>query len=170
MLKWAMRIVAVGGAMLALAVGTAAWLHRTEGRWWEFGTPSHKAYMIIFPGHVQIDVWKRSEDPADVWAVGRYGVRSSPWGPRGYSDIRGDFGFTYGARFGGVIIPSFTGVLCPDWAVIAVLLLPMGLWAGIGWRQRRRAKAGHCANCGYDLRATPEKCPECGRAVRIRSE
>jgi hypothetical protein len=58
--------------------------------------------------------------------------------------------------------PSFTEVLCPTWALIAVLLLPMGLWAGIGWRQRRRMKAGHCASCGYDLRATPEKCPECG--------
>ncbi len=31
-------------------------------------------------------------------------------------------------------------------------------------RRRRRVKAGRCANCNYDLRESPERCPECGSA------
>ena len=43
--------------------------------------------------------------------------------------------------------------------VVALLALPLG---GVLRVTRRRIKPDHCARCGYDLRGTPERCPECG--------
>jgi hypothetical protein len=54
----------------------------------------------------------------------------------------------------------------PHWAV-ALLFSLMPSYAALRWlRCRRRRGARRCLRCGYDLRASPETCPECGDAVR----
>lgn len=52
---------------------------------------------------------------------------------------------------------------CPHWALVVAFFF-CGSLSGLlpGWRRRRRRRRGLCESCGYDLRGTPERCPECG--------
>jgi len=53
----------------------------------------------------------------------------------------------------------------PYWPFILVCLIPPSLFlvrALVQRRRRRRSQAGFCIKCGYDLRASPGRCPECG--------
>jgi hypothetical protein len=45
-------------------------------------------------------------------------------------------------------------------AIVPCARLAVGMWTPR--RRRRRHLAGACLRCGYDLRATPGRCPECG--------
>jgi hypothetical protein len=49
------------------------------------------------------------------------------------------------------------------WMAMALLLLMPAVWVKRFCKSRRARRHGLCPACGYDLRATPERCPECGR-------
>jgi hypothetical protein len=58
-----------------------------------------------------------------------------------------------------LFVPMWFAVLI---TAAAPLATSCALWRA---RRRRRRQRDVCINCGYDLRASPERCPECGQAT-----
>jgi hypothetical protein len=55
-------------------------------------------------------------------------------------------------------------IVLPHWLLAAVFALPPGRWCARRFRRKVLARENLCSTCGYDLRATPDRCPECGTA------
>ena len=68
-------------------------------------------------------------------------------------------------------VADVTWIVVSVWIPLAVLL-PFFLWATRvlhhSFRSMRRVRQGCCAFCGYDLRETPVRCPECGELAAGR--
>jgi hypothetical protein len=82
-------------------------------------------------------------------------------------------------RFGGATV-SFLGfvyinertgltLIVPYWFLLLGSALAPGRWLWLRARDRRRLSGNKCGQCGYDLRASPERCPECGTTATTPS-
>ena len=56
----------------------------------------------------------------------------------------------------------------PWWSVLMVAgVLPL-IWSSRWHLSRRRTRSGRCPACGYALRASPDRCPECRALATTR--
>jgi hypothetical protein len=62
---------------------------------------------------------------------------------------------------------SFPRAWVPHWFVILLTLMLAAILVYRSIRTRRRHRLGLCPACGYDLRFSPDLCPECGSALSI---
>ena len=90
------------------------------------------------------------------------GVR---WEPLPESGYLGRFSGEFWDHPGG---ESRRGVGAPHWLVALLACAPPARRLLARRRRLRRLRLGLCHACGYDLRATPGRCPECGAEAAAR--
>jgi hypothetical protein len=86
-----------------------------------------------------------------------------PVNPRPVTASRGALGFSFVWRADGATTER--ELVVPCWLVLVVTAILPTIEIRRQYRRRsliRRKEQGRCVQCGYDLRATPSVCPECG--------
>ena len=107
-----------------------------------------EAFEQKYVNHPRWD-WQRVEPPLH----GKFASGVGGWLGFGWSDVpppRSAAG-------------RWVTVQVPLWAVAAVAAVLPGVWVRRARRLESRKRRGLCLACGYDLRGSAGRCPECGR-------
>lgn len=165
-----------------------------SGAWYSFGTaPGHltagvvRGWPPVSPDY-QIDgfpprrgwTWfavrwgiSQTFSPASQPRSGQTTLTTISFVPKWIPPERGMLGIRWEARTYPVGPPVFTQSSNASTARLAIhlslilfatALLPAA-WLAARLRARRRRQRGHCLACGYDLRASKDRCPECGSPI-----
>jgi hypothetical protein len=130
-----------------------------------FGFNSAKGQVVIIYVRVRDDIVARYL-PKPVWENSRGAPRRVP----GISPKLNRFGFIYWNTFDPkqTNFEHAVGVGAPIWFV----MLPLAILPAVdarrivrNHRREKRLRLGLCLRCGYDLRASFGRCPECGASV-----
>jgi len=184
MRRWLINI-AGATSLLALLVFACLW----SGAWprtWVISWPRDGSGCVVH-SEAGMLLFYRVQGAARVAACqGGYDIffTDGRWaelttiGPQ-YRKLGNGYGFLYGHTPSGFTIAthpvSITVLIIPYWALMLLSLVPsVPFFRSVALRRRRRSRmaAGLCLVCGYDLRATPDRCPECGSipAERLKAE
>ena len=159
-------------AMLSLVISLVAVTFAVRGIWrtdWiSYGGHSCTAMAASIGSSAWLTFWFDAEVPRKGFAAASEAQRSGYFNPPptdeidwlGFSAIAGHTDPSPTSRLGGNRL--YLTLIVPHWmTALAAGVIP-AIWI-IRRNRAARFGTGRCRRCGYDLRATPARCPECGQ-------
>lgn len=183
--RWVRPVGKIGGftsLSLLLLIATVALWARSH---WEideisFKTAPKTRYEIVsLHGIVRINRFEPVVEPMpamfisvkrDLAAEADWSLASIPPVGNVPAASYGKAGFkaeTGGMWTAGFSLQNFRAYSAPLWSFCLLFALLPVTRLLIWLRRRNRIGVNCCPNCGYDLRATPGRCPECGRGFEV---
>jgi len=172
-MKWRLMSFLAAISVLVSACAVALWVRSCwVGDW--LSIPSHAHYGGIGVSRGSVLLRVLSDPPGGF----DHETGSARWLEEELAVMQGrpsvvyweflGFGFCQGHVVyysGSAFTVGVTVVWFPLWAVIAIALPWQVVWLRCAYVRRvlrLRRRQGLCETCGYDLRASPGVCPECG--------
>ena len=155
------RRALMAAAACAAVVALLTFWH--EAPTWETVSMSRRFTVAAQDGLLRI--WSTPADPSEhyyVPASRRIGNATAPDQDKVFEHL-GFFIRRSGFPFDAWVIGA------PLWQVVSLNSIAPLIWLGLIVR-RRPFGPGHCQRCGYDLRASSERCPECGTPIPQEQE
>jgi hypothetical protein len=143
---------------------TAADEHHTEHRSQEIQWTLGQVRFVLRHDTAYFPVRMKSDAAEPQWSYIRYGEGHAGWDVPPAAGLWNRLGFAaWETGWSSSFADSSDRVwAAPAWLLVVTSAILPAAWALGAYRRRRRRQAGLCTNCGYDLRASGERCPECG--------
>jgi hypothetical protein len=156
------NLAAVLSLLLCIAT-LALWVRsycRLDTAYYIFDSPPSLLFLSL-RGRVEVVLF-RAPGPDSSYPLGFWHESDAERDFVLFAEHRAVFGFALVTSGESAVVSVPHWFLAPLFAILPALHLRSTL------RSRRRNRAGHCPRCGYDLRATPERCPECGAVPAVK--
>ncbi len=162
MLRKTLTILSLIGLLLSVGAWVVSYINI-----WYFAPNAKYSVQLTLGGVRYVYRWQvvEGDESEGSWSFHGYRGLETVWIPTAKRDPTKPASIANPREVSFVLLmPAFSRIFLPLWIPTILFASALCLTRPIyHHRRRKRKKLGLCIKCGYDLRASKDRCPECGQ-------